>query len=334
MEKNQKLGSAKRIGILFVSAFLILSSQKIAKAENIVFLDTTIAGFTLGNSLGTGYNFNSGAAGTPNGVTISFAFNSSCNSLSDVDPGAMLAVSIGENSPPYHGTEYAWNFGLFTDAGYFDGQVHSYNLNFIEAASSTVSNGQTSFPLTYGASYSVSVRGIDAAGGTNIWNNGCAVDPQPTTISITNSVGSFSGSGIPTALPEWMVNQGGQFASSSVYIGATVGTSTLLSTTNFLSFLNVPFLLQTKVPFGYFFEARSAIIDALATTSAQQVPIGTISFKLGRDLATTTVTLFSTSTLAYFLPTSAQNTLRGIMVIVLYAEFLYAIYHRARNVKL
>jgi len=119
-------------------------------------------------------------------------------------------------------------------------------------------------------------------------------------------------------------------ASSTPFTGATVGTSTLLSTTNLLSFLNVPQLLQTKVPFGYFFQIRDAILEGAGASSTTAIPSGLISYKIGQN-ATTTIDMFSTSTIAYYVTPGIASTFRGLMVIFLYIEFAYFMYHRARS---
>jgi len=113
---------------------------------------------------------------------------------------------------------------------------------------------------------------------------------------------------------------------------ATLGTSTLVSTTNLLSFLNVPQLLSTKVPFGYFFEAKDSIETAISSSTPIPVPSGTFSIRIGDS--TTTVDMFSTTTVSYFLSAGTISTLRSLMVAALYIEFLYLLYHRAKSTKL
>jgi len=123
------------------------------------------------------------------------------------------------------------------------------------------------------------------------------------------------------------------FTPFTQFTGATVGTSTLLDTTNLLSFLNVPALLQTKVPFGYFFEAKDAIIAGINSTSTATIPLGTITFKIpGR--ATSTIDMFSTTTISYFLTPDKITLLRGIMLAVLYFELAYVLYKRGSSAKL
>lgn len=112
-------------------------------------------------------------------------------------------------------------------------------------------------------------------------------------------------------------------------LAGTVGTSSLPSATNFLSFLNVPYLLTKKVPFAYFFEIKDGLIQGLQSSSTTAVPAGTISFKIGP--ATTTVDFFSTSTVGYFLNPTLVSLWRGFLVALLYIEFGYVLYNRAKS---
>jgi len=112
------------------------------------------------------------------------------------------------------------------------------------------------------------------------------------------------------------------------YSSSTLGTSTLIDSTSLLSFLNVPLLLSTKVPFGYFFEAKDAILNSVSGSSTTPIPSGTFSVRLGNS--TTTVDMFSTSTVGYFLKPTMVTLLRGLMVAVLYIEFLYLLYLRGK----
>lgn len=122
-------------------------------------------------------------------------------------------------------------------------------------------------------------------------------------------------------------------ASSTPFTGATVGTSTLPTTTNLLSFLNIPQLLATKVPFGYFFQSKNAIELALHGSTTTAIPSGTFSYKIPGH-ATSSMDLFSTSTIAYFVSNDSRLLLRGLMVAVLYFELVYLLYHRAKSQKL
>lgn len=116
------------------------------------------------------------------------------------------------------------------------------------------------------------------------------------------------------------------------YTFATTSTTTLplsVNTTNFTSFLNVPYLLQTKVPFAYFFQAKDVITQVYSTSSTTTLPSGT--FGVFIHGGTTTVDLFSTTTIGkYFTPTMV-SLFRGLAEAVLYAGFIYTLYHLAKG---
>jgi len=113
------------------------------------------------------------------------------------------------------------------------------------------------------------------------------------------------------------------------FISGTVGTSTLLSSTNLLSFLNVPSLLQTKIPFAYIFQ----IADGFATglnASSTAIPSGVMSYKLP-GVATSSEDMFSTSTISRFLSPTMIATLRGLQLAILYILVGYALYRIAKS---
>jgi len=142
-----------------------------------------------------------------------------------------------------------------------------------------------------------------------------------TTASSTTIYGNYY-SFLATSTPNW--TQLPQF------VNGTVGTSTLLDTTNFLSFINIPNLLTTKIPFGYIFEVKDVIFNAISTTTASSIPTGTISipWPTGTHGATTSmsVDLFSTSTITYFLGPTNLSYIRGMMVAIIYISGMFWIY--------
>jgi len=139
-------------------------------------------------------------------------------------------------------------------------------------------------------------------------------------------------SGFYNLPPDWLVNQ--DIGTSSSYISATVGTATLPVATKFLTFLNVPYLLSTRIPFGYLYEAKDDLLSAFSTTSTRASPSIGLSFKLSPNVVTTTVVLFSTTTIRMFMTSDSIANLRGILVIILYAEFIYFMYHLIRKISL
>jgi len=120
------------------------------------------------------------------------------------------------------------------------------------------------------------------------------------------------------------------------FTDSTVGTSTLLDTTNFLSFLNVPQLLKTKVPFSYIFQIGDAIDSGLSSSTALEIPSGTfeVELPLGTHGTTTLeVDMFSTTTITYFLNDTAISSLRGLMAAITYIGMGMFIFFDARSKK-
>lgn len=122
----------------------------------------------------------------------------------------------------------------------------------------------------------------------------------------------------------------------TAFIGATVGTSTLPSETNLLSFINVPYLLQTRVPFAYFFQIAEVVRVAISSsTIAATIPSATFSveFPTGNSTTTIEVDMFSTSTITYFLTPTWVDLLRTLMVAVTFAATGLFFFHEARSKK-
>jgi len=144
---------------------------------------------------------------------------------------------------------------------------------------------------------------------------------QQWTASVASVLTSTSTS-LATVTTQSVVGNG-------VGLDQTYGTTTLPDTGNLLSFLNVPQLLSTKVPFGYFFEAKEGIQSALSGSSTQSIPSGRITYNLG--LGTTSVDMFSTTTIGVFVPPSTASLLRQLMVAALVAEVAYVLYLRGKS---
>jgi len=132
-------------------------------------------------------------------------------------------------------------------------------------------------------------------------------------------------------------------ASSSLEItlntayNATVGTSTLPSATNLLSFLNVPYLMETKVPFALMFQAVNGIFIAINSSTTQSIPEGTATvygIASTTGATSTTFEIFGPSSVQEFLPPSVQSQLRGIMVIALYAAFIFGLYREGKRLNI
>lgn len=120
----------------------------------------------------------------------------------------------------------------------------------------------------------------------------------------------------------------------------TAPTSTTgLSSTNLLGFLNVPNLLRTKFPFAYMPEIYSAYIVGIGTTTqAAAMPNGTMNFPwpsrwhLG-SISTTTIQIdsFSTTTITYYLPNPTLSLVRNVLVAMLYWNMISFLWHDIRR---
>jgi len=117
------------------------------------------------------------------------------------------------------------------------------------------------------------------------------------------------------------------FASSTppfTPIGSTNASSTLPGEFSLLQYINIPALLQTRVPFAYMFLARNAFSTITGSTTPAIFPTG--SFQVNIAGSTTTINMFSTSTVSYFLTPAVVNPLRGLMVAVIYFSGLLFFY--------
>jgi len=114
----------------------------------------------------------------------------------------------------------------------------------------------------------------------------------------------------------------------------TSATSTPLDSTNFLSFLNVPELLKTRVPYAYIYQFASALINAAgSSTIASTIPSSQFDITIGTGTYATTVpvVLFSTSTITHYINPTVMALFRGIMVAVTYLSFIFFVFHNARS---
>lgn len=138
-------------------------------------------------------------------------------------------------------------------------------------------------------------------------------------------------SGVSTSSP------GGFIYNIPQFVGSSFGTTSLASSTNFLSFLNIPELLKTKIPFAYIFQISSSVRSSVASSSASTIPSSSfnINFPIpGVATTTLTIDLFSTTTITYFLTPTWVNLLRGIMVAVTYFSLGWFLFHEAKKPRL
>ncbi|MCX6715469.1 MAG: hypothetical protein NT077_00435 [Candidatus Taylorbacteria bacterium] len=219
------------------------------------------------------------------------------------------------------------------------------------------------FPITTAPIYATTSGAFNFT--FDIIDSGVSVGATSTTYSLTPNqqfnaqlyqstcgYDPFTGSGVAPALLTSTTTTTVATSSTIVagginnnpFTGANFGNNSLPTSTDMLSFVNVPNLLATKVPFAYVFQISSVIYNAVnGSTSASAIPSGSFSVKFpvkfgisGVATATTTIKIdmFSTSTIGYFLTPSYVGLLRGLMVAVTYFLTAWYLFHEARNRKL
>jgi len=142
-------------------------------------------------------------------------------------------------------------------------------------------------------------------------------------------------SSVPTLYGRWIgvVDVVTPSASSTPYLAS----STTATSTAFFDFLNVPYLLQTKVPFAYFYQV-SDLLTTLSSTTATST--GSVTYDFGEYASGTVlsslgeVTLFSTSTVTQLIPSWILALFRALIVAILYVSAGMYVFHDVRNIKL
>jgi len=158
--------------------------------------------------------------------------------------------------------------------------------------------------------------------------SGATIDATTTRFFITSD-----SSGYQNFVPSMDYATATGFLTIPQYTDSTFGTSTLLDTTNFLSFLNVPNLLKTKVPFAYIYQFASALTDTISSSTPTDIPSGRFSVVLpqGHSSTTISVDMFSTTTVTYFLTPPLISGLRGLMVAITFFSLGLFLFHDARD---
>jgi len=145
---------------------------------------------------------------------------------------------------------------------------------------------------------------------------GTSTQPFNTkTITSILQTGVVTGSGIVPA--GWVENLNENATSSS----------------GFLSFLNVPALLETKAPFAYVPQFISQL-QQLDNNPSYAFPSSAFQWKFASGTSvsqTYTIDLFSTTTITRFLSPTYVAILRGFMVVVTYFSTIWFLYHDAKK---
>lgn len=114
------------------------------------------------------------------------------------------------------------------------------------------------------------------------------------------------------------------------FSSSTFATSTALDSGNLLSYVNVPQLLLTKAPFGYFFQIYGIVTNAV-NNPPEASNFGVGDFDINLNGATTIIVMFSTSTVAHFLTPSIISPIRALLVAITYIITAISIYHIVRQ---
>jgi len=123
------------------------------------------------------------------------------------------------------------------------------------------------------------------------------------------------------------------FTPFSPYLQSTVGTSTIASSTDFLSFLNVPALLQTKAPFAYIFQISDGFFSGLNSSSTNSIPSGNFIWH-NTVGGTSTIDFFSQSTIETYLSPTIVLVWRQFLLFIMTIEFGMALYRKTLGHKI
>jgi len=117
------------------------------------------------------------------------------------------------------------------------------------------------------------------------------------------------------------------------FYSGTLGTSTLVATTSLLSFLNVPQLLQQRIPFAYIFQIANGIYAGINSSSTGEIPSGNFIWRNTQN-GTTTFDFFSKNTIETYLSPNIISLWRGFLLACLTVEFGYALYRMTKSHKI
>jgi len=212
-------------------------------------------------------------------------------------------------------TEQFLYVGLFSNA--FDVSTSTFQVSaYPPGASCGITPGGTCF--------STSTSTLDQG-----WYNGTLsltdVNGQSFLLNVAFTIGSTGYIGVLPPSSGILPPGGGYFVATG-----TPG----VESGNLLSFLNVPSLLQTRLPFAYLFQIAPAIRSAMSTsTQARAITSINIPYKLSSSMATSSWTIFSTSTVTTYLNGTPLDLLRALLGAITYLGTMWYLYHDARHKK-
>jgi len=122
---------------------------------------------------------------------------------------------------------------------------------------------------------------------------------------------------------------GGFAASSTIlynvcYVG---GYMFVPSTASVQQFALIPYLLQDKFPFAYYYQVKNIISNGSATST----PIGTLTLSFASTSLPFSATLFSPDTVRYFIPDDVADIFKLLTSSTLWLAFGWYVWHRVRG---
>jgi len=232
--------------------------------------------------------------------------------------------------------------GKVSVTGYWNYSTNGNANDILQITESTNYGSQTLLNLnaTGTGAFSETVSYIDSGVIVGAASTTYTLNPQITFTGILSVLGNnpFGGSG---TIEDTISTTTNSTSTTSVlggvvnnpYTVATFGTSTLPNTSDFLSFLNVPALLQTKIPFAYFFQIASGIQQGIISSSSTAIPSGNFEWHNTQN-GTTTFDMFSPTTIEVYLSPTLIAMWRAFLLVVLIIDFGYNLYYRAQHHKL
>lgn len=247
-----------------------------------------------------------------------------------------------------------WNFGYGIGdanlANNVDGQWRSATLYLLDNSFATttlpVGNYQICVLNSHGASglgqnkfevavssFNNSLYGTITENGSLSLNTISGVPAVPTLPNESNFISQIESGNLNTGIP--LLDQ---------YATATASSAPSLNATNFLSFLNVPQLLATRVPFAYIVQIYGALTSALSTASSsgQLFPTTTLNLGFptsfsasGAEVGSTSLSInyFSTSTLTEIMGPTVLAVIRTLLGAIVYVELGMWLWRDARSKK-
>jgi len=99
------------------------------------------------------------------------------------------------------------------------------------------------------------------------------------------------------------------------------------STASVQQFATIPFSLQDKFPFAYYYQVKNIISNGSATST----PLGTLTLSFASTSIPFTATIFSPTTIRYFIPDDVADIFKLLTTSTLWLAFGWYVWHRVRG---